>query len=140
LGGRERIHLIDPPDYLPFVRLMKRATLILTDSGGVQEEAPTLGVPVLVLRETTERPEAIAAGVARLVGTDEGAIVAAASELLDDPAAYRRMAQGANPYGDGQASRRIREALQFHFAGVGVPPDEFRAPSATGEVGDGPTS
>jgi len=115
LEGCARIHLIDPPEYLPFVHLMKRSFLILTDSGGIQEEAPALGKPVLVLRQTTERPEAIAAGTARLVGTDPDRIVAETSSLLADEAAYRAMAHAANPYGDGQAARRIRAAIFSYF-------------------------
>lgn len=115
LAGLERIHLIDPLEYLPFVQLMDRSTLILSDSGGIQEEAPSLGVPVLVLRETTERPEGVTAGTLRLVGTDPDRITSTALHLLDDEAAYQRMAQTANPYGDGQASRRIVEALADFF-------------------------
>ena len=111
LGGMERVHLIDPLPYQPFVHLMKRSTLILTDSGGVQEEAPTLGKPVLVLRDETERPEAVEAGVAQLVGTDRGRIIAAAGALLGDSEAYGRMAAIANPYGDGRAGERIAEHL-----------------------------
>jgi UDP-N-acetylglucosamine 2-epimerase (non-hydrolysing) len=107
LKASPAVHLIPPQDYLPFVYLMRRAHLIVTDSGGIQEEAPGLGKPVLVTRDTTERPEAIAAGTARLVGTDSAALVVAATELLDDPAAYARMAQAKNPFGDGQASARI---------------------------------
>jgi UDP-N-acetylglucosamine 2-epimerase len=93
------------------VHLMKRSTLILTDSGGLQEEAPALGVPVLVMREKTERPEAIEAGTARLVGTDADRIVVEARRLLDDPQAHAAMAQAANPFGDGKAAERIVEAL-----------------------------
>ena len=115
LGGIERVWLVEPQEYLPWVQLMKRSTLILTDSGGIQEEAPALGKPVLVMRETTERPEGLAAGTARLVGTEEATIVAAASRLLREPAAYEAMARAANPYGDGQAARRIREVLFRHF-------------------------
>jgi UDP-N-acetylglucosamine 2-epimerase (non-hydrolysing) len=107
LANSPAVHLIAPLDYLPFVYLMRRAYLIVTDSGGIQEEAPGLGKPVLVTRDTTERPEAITAGTARLVGTDSAALVAAASELLDDPRAYAAMAQAKNPFGDGQASARI---------------------------------
>lgn len=107
LAGSPGVHLIEPQDYLPFVYLMRRAHLIVTDSGGIQEEAPGLGKPVLVTRDTTERPEAIAAGTARLVGTDRAAIVAAATELLDSPEAYASMAQAANPFGDGRAAQRI---------------------------------
>lgn len=107
LANSPAVHLIPPQDYLPFVHLMRRAHLIVTDSGGIQEEAPGLGKPVLVTRDTTERPEAIAAGTARLVGTDAAALVAAATELLDTPAAYAAMAQAKNPFGDGRASARI---------------------------------
>lgn len=116
LGGVERIHLIEPLSYLPFVNLMKRATLILTDSGGVQEEAPTFGKPVLVLREETERPEAVAAGLAHLVGTDEARIVQTAAALLGDPAAGGRFAALANPFGDGKAGERIAEQLAAWLA------------------------
>lgn len=111
LEGRPRISLIEPPDYLPFVKLMQRSTLILTDSGGVQEEAPSLGVPVLVLRRTTERPEGVAAGSARLIGTETETILAEARRLLNDPAAHAQMAHIQNPYGDGRAAVRIREIL-----------------------------
>jgi UDP-N-acetylglucosamine 2-epimerase (non-hydrolysing) len=111
LAGQPNIRLLDPMDYVPFVDLMRRAYLLLTDSGGIQEEAPSLGKPVLVLREKTERPEAVSAGTARLVGTDERQIVAEAERLLDDPAAYYCMARRHNPYGDGRASERIAKAL-----------------------------
>ena len=105
------IYLIEPQDYLPFLYLQKRSYLVLTDSGGVQEEAPSLGKPVLVMRENTERPEGVAAGTARLVGTDIEMIIANATRLLDDPAAYRGMAETHNPYGDGKACARILDAL-----------------------------
>jgi UDP-N-acetylglucosamine 2-epimerase (non-hydrolysing) len=105
------MHLIPPVDYVEFVHLMSRAYLVLTDSGGVQEEAPSLGKPVLVLREVTERPEGVLAGTALVVGTDRARIVAAASELLSSPEAYARMANAVNPYGDGRASERILTAL-----------------------------
>jgi UDP-N-acetylglucosamine 2-epimerase (non-hydrolysing) len=111
LGGLPNVSLLPPMDYLPFVHLMKASDLILTDSGGVQEEAPGFGVPVLVMREQTERPEALAAGTSRLVGTNTETIVGETRRLLDDPEAYRRMAQAANPYGDGQAARRIVKAI-----------------------------
>lgn len=111
LGSRENIRLIPPQDYLPFVYLMKRSYLILTDSGGVQEEAPSLGKPVLVMRDTTERPEAVEAGTVRLVGTDESRIVSEAARLLDDPEAYAAMSQAHNPYGDGRAAGRIVAAI-----------------------------
>jgi len=112
LGGVANIHLIAPQDYLPFVYLMHRSTLILTDSGGVQEEAPSLGKPVLVMRDTTERPEAIEAGTVRLVGTDAGLIVESVDRLLDDRAAYETMSFAHNPYGDGQAAGRILSAIR----------------------------
>ncbi|GAB7524919.1 non-hydrolyzing UDP-N-acetylglucosamine 2-epimerase [Paraburkholderia sp. 2C] len=112
LGGIANVHLIEPLQYLPFVRLMDRADLILTDSGGVQEEAPSLGKPVLVMRDTTERQEAVDAGVVKLVGTDAAAIVAGTLALLDDPHACAAMARMANPYGDGHAALRIVAALQ----------------------------
>jgi UDP-N-acetylglucosamine 2-epimerase (non-hydrolysing) len=105
------VTLLPPLDYLPMVHLMKHATLILTDSGGLQEEAPSLGVPVLVLRETTERPEGVEAGTLKLVGTETSRIVQETTRLLDDPIAYAEMAKAANPYGDGHAAERIVEAL-----------------------------
>lgn len=111
LGGVENIRLVEPLDYLPMVHLMKRSTLILTDSGGLQEEAPALGVPVLVMREKTERPEAIEAGTARLVGTDTQRIVTETRRLMDDPAAHAAMAHAVNPFGDGKAAERIVGAL-----------------------------
>ena len=112
LAGTERVHLVDPLDYPSFVRVMSRAHLILTDSGGVQEEAPSLGIPVLVLRSTTERPEAVDAGAVRLVGTDVRAIVENAHRLLSDSGAHARMAEAINPYGDGRAAERIVAILQ----------------------------
>jgi UDP-N-acetylglucosamine 2-epimerase (non-hydrolysing) len=112
LAGRDNIHLIEPLGYLPFVWLMDQAHLILTDSGGVQEEAPSLGKPVLVMRETTERPEAVAMGTVRLVGTDPRRIVQEVSRLLDDADAYQTMARRVSPYGDGQACSRILNALR----------------------------
>ena len=111
-----RVHLIEPVDYVEFTNLMARAHLILTDSGGVQEEAPSLGKPVLVLREVTERPEGIEAGTAAIVGTDQDKIVRTASELLTSPEAYARMANAVSPYGDGRASERIADALRERFA------------------------
>jgi UDP-N-acetylglucosamine 2-epimerase (non-hydrolysing) len=101
------VHLVEPQDYLPFVWLATRCHFVLTDSGGIQEEAPSLGKPVLVLREVTERPEAVDAGTVRLVGTDRERIVTEALRLLDDPDVHARMAQAHNPYGDGRASARI---------------------------------
>jgi UDP-N-acetylglucosamine 2-epimerase len=114
LEGVPNIHLVDPQDYLPFLYLQKQSYLVLTDSGGVQEEAPSLGKPVLVMRENTERPEGIMAGTARLVGTDIEKILYNANSLLDDQAAYRGMAERHNPYGDGRASNRIVEELLHH--------------------------
>lgn len=111
LGDIRNIYLIEPLDYLPFVELMQRADLILTDSGGIQEEAPSLGKPVLVMRETTERPEAIDAGTVMLVGTDASLIVDRVELLLGNRAAYERMSQAHNPYGDGLAAERIVDAL-----------------------------
>ena len=115
LRGVERVHLIEPPDYVPFVHLLKKAYLILTDSGGVQEEAPALGKPVVVMRRTTERPEGVEAGTAVLAGTDSDGIFRAAAELLTEPDTYNSMARAINPYGDGHASARIREALFSYF-------------------------
>ncbi|MFC6689492.1 non-hydrolyzing UDP-N-acetylglucosamine 2-epimerase [Jhaorihella thermophila] len=115
LGALDRVTLIPPQDYLPFVHLMRRSHIILTDSGGVQEEAPSLGKPVLVMRDTTERPEAVEAGTVRLVGTDTDLIVREATRLLDDAAAHEAMARAHNPYGDGLASSRIRDAVADFF-------------------------
>ncbi|WP_312326628.1 UDP-N-acetylglucosamine 2-epimerase (non-hydrolyzing) [Stenotrophomonas sp.] len=107
LGDAAAVHLIEPQEYLPFVYLMSRSHIIVTDSGGIQEEAPSLGKPVLVMRDTTERPEAVQAGTVRLVGTDSARITEEVSRLLDDPAAYEAMGRAHNPYGDGKASERI---------------------------------
>jgi UDP-N-acetylglucosamine 2-epimerase (non-hydrolysing) len=111
-GSHPNVHLIEPVDYLPFVYLMNRSHLIITDSGGVQEEAPSLGKPVLVMRETTERPEAVDAGTVRLVGTDRKKIVDEAALLLDSGVAYERMSMAHNPYGDGRAAERIVQSLR----------------------------
>ncbi len=111
LAGIDNVHLIEPLDYLPFVYLMNQAYLILTDSGGIQEEAPSLGKPVLVMRDTTERPEAVEAGTVKLVGTDVAAITSAIATLVTDEAAYRQMSFAHNPYGDGKACQRILESL-----------------------------
>lgn len=116
LGGLDRLHLIEPLDYPSFVHLMRDARLILTDSGGIQEEAPALHIPVLVLRSETERIEALEAGATRLVGTERARIVSTTEELLADSNAYQRMASAPNPYGDGQASRRIADDLEAAFA------------------------
>ncbi|MEO7649990.1 MAG: UDP-N-acetylglucosamine 2-epimerase (non-hydrolyzing), partial [Bryobacteraceae bacterium] len=115
LAGRENILLMEPLDYVPFVDLMERAHILLTDSGGIQEEGPSLGKPVLVMRDKTERPEAVLAGTVTLVGPDKQRIVAEATRLLDDPEEYARMARRHNPYGDGSASRRIAGAISGHF-------------------------
>ncbi|MBN2147318.1 MAG: UDP-N-acetylglucosamine 2-epimerase (non-hydrolyzing) [Anaerolineales bacterium] len=126
LGEIPNIILLPPLDYLPLVHLMKRATLFLTDSGGIQEEAPGLGVPVLVMREVTERPEGVQAGTVRLVGTDRQHIVNQVRQLLDDPAAYAAMANAVNPYGDGKAAQRIvRAILDFH----GYDPSDIPLPA-----------
>ncbi len=127
LTGRERVHLIDPPGYVEFVDLMKRSYLILTDSGGVQEEAPSLKRPVLVMRKTTERTEGVAAGCSRLVGTDRKQIVQEAARVLDDAAVYRSMVASANPYGDGKAAARIRQALAYTFGRTRKRPEDFGA-------------
>ncbi len=112
LSDLENVYLLAPQDYEPFVYLMDRSTLILTDSGGIQEEAPSLGKPVLVMRDTTERPEAVAAGTVKLVGTDTQAIINNVSQLLDDEAEYKTMSQAHNPYGDGKACARIIQVLE----------------------------
>lgn len=125
LGDTERVHLIDPLEYEPFANLMARSYLLMTDSGGIQEEAPALGKPVLVLRNTTERPEAVTAGTVKLVGTDEEAVFTTARRLLSDKDAYASMANSVNPYGDGEASRRIIEALRFELLNSGKRPDRF---------------
>ncbi|WP_017760412.1 UDP-N-acetylglucosamine 2-epimerase, partial [Pseudacidovorax intermedius] len=122
LHGLPNVHLIEPVGYLDFIWLMRRAHLILTDSGGVQEEAPHLGKPVLVMRDVTERPEAVAAGTAHLVGTAPERILRAARRLLDDADAYAEIGRRGNPYGDGHACRRIVDAL------CGRPVAEFAPP------------
>jgi len=111
LGSEKSVHLIEPQEYLPFVYLMSRSHIIVTDSGGIQEEAPSLGKPVLVMRDTTERPEAVEAGTVKLVGTDSATILEQVTHLLDDTVSYTKMSQAHNPYGDGQASTRIAKAL-----------------------------
>ncbi|MFH0803428.1 MAG: UDP-N-acetylglucosamine 2-epimerase (non-hydrolyzing) [bacterium] len=125
LQGVERVHLLEPMDYRNLVFLMKESYLILTDSGGIQEEAPALGKPVLVLRKTTERPEGIDAGTARLIGTDRERVFEETSALLNDAEAYRRMSQAVNPYGDGKASGRIVRAILFYFGMEPDRPEEF---------------
>ncbi|WP_414838614.1 non-hydrolyzing UDP-N-acetylglucosamine 2-epimerase [Carnobacterium sp. TMP28] len=115
LGNHERIHLIDPLDVIDFHNIAARSYMIMSDSGGVQEEAPSLGVPVLVLRDTTERPEGVAAGTLRLVGTETEDVLSTMIELLDDKDIYRKMAETKNPYGDGTASKRILDAIAYEF-------------------------
>ncbi|MBS4178057.1 non-hydrolyzing UDP-N-acetylglucosamine 2-epimerase [Lederbergia citrea] len=127
LGNDARIHLIEPLDVIDFHNFANRAYLILTDSGGVQEEAPSLAVPVLVLRDTTERPEGIEAGTLKLAGTDEETIYQLATQLLTDNAEYEKMAKAANPYGDGHASSRICDAILYHFGNRKNKPDTFKA-------------
>ncbi|HHY47806.1 MAG TPA: UDP-N-acetylglucosamine 2-epimerase (non-hydrolyzing) [Firmicutes bacterium] len=140
LGALERVYLVDPVDYLTMANLMKRSYMILTDSGGLQEEAPSLGKPVLVLRSVTERPEGIEAGTLRLVGTDEDAIFAEASKLLKDSLEYSRMAQARNPYGDGRASKRIVDAIRYYFGRSPDPPQEFHPPSSLESIVTCPAS
>ncbi len=125
LAGVDRIHLIDPMEYEPFANLMHHSCLVLTDSGGIQEEAPSLGKPVLVLRDTTERPEAVDAGTVHLIGTDYDNVYKETKELLTNEGAYAAMSNAVNPYGDGQASRRIVQAILYAFAGATEKPDEF---------------
>ena len=125
LGHLPRVHLTDPLDYEPFVNLMARSTLILTDSGGIQEEAPSLGKPVLVLRDTTERPEAIAAGTVRLIGTAEETVYVQTKALLSDPEQYRAMSEATNPYGDGKASYRIVQTILWRYGRNPAPPEPF---------------
>lgn len=124
LHGVERVYLTEPLDYLPFINVMKRAYMVLTDSGGIQEEAPALGKPVLVLREVTERPEAAAFGTARLIGTDRRTVESEVNRLLDDEDAYQEMANAVNPYGDGRAASRIIQAIYGYF-GLGQAPVDF---------------
>ena len=125
LGSLERVFLTDPLDYEPFANLMNRATLIMTDSGGLQEEAPALGKPVLVLRDTTERPEALTAGTVKLVGTNREKVYGAAKILLTDAAAYKQMAEAVSPYGDGHAAKRIVQALLWRHKILSTRPEEF---------------
>jgi UDP-N-acetylglucosamine 2-epimerase (non-hydrolysing) len=119
LGSQDNVHLIAPLDYLPFVWLMDKSDIILTDSGGVQEEGPSLGKPVLVMREVTERPEAVTAGTVKLVGTNKQHIVQGVEQLLTNEHEYQRMARAINPYGDGKAAERIVQRLENHFVGSG---------------------
>ena len=125
LGKLDRVCLIDPLDYEPFANLMNKATLILTDSGGVQEEAPALGKPVLVLRDTTERPEAVDAGTVKLIGTNQDTVYESAKILLTNPAEYKKMAEARSPYGDGHAAERIVKALLWRHKILDARPKEF---------------
>ena len=127
LAGKERIHLIDPVDVQEMHNLIARCYLVMTDSGGLQEEAPSLGKPVLVMRRETERPEAVAAGTVKLAGVRYDDIVSLANELLDDSAAYAAMAKAVNPYGDGMACRRIAQAIRWHFGLTEEKPEDFKA-------------
>ncbi|MBP2620494.1 non-hydrolyzing UDP-N-acetylglucosamine 2-epimerase [Streptococcus panodentis] len=126
LSGHERIHLINPLDVLDFHNIAAKSYFIMSDSGGVQEEAPSLGKPVLVLRDTTERPEGVAAGTLKLVGTESDAVRQAMEQLLDDEALYQQMAQASNPYGDGLASQRIAQAIAYYFDQRSERPKEFK--------------
>ncbi|GAV24185.1 UDP-N-acetyl glucosamine 2-epimerase [Carboxydothermus islandicus] len=125
IGEHPRVHLVEPMDYEPFANLMARSYLVLTDSGGIQEEAPSLGKPVLVLRDTTERPEAVEAGTVRLIGSSTGAVYKNLKELLFDENSYQKMANAVNPYGDGKASLRIYRALKYYYKIDQLPPEEF---------------
>lgn len=124
LYGLANVLITEPLDYCDFINAMRNCSIVLTDSGGVQEEAPTFGKPVLVMRDTTERPEAVSAGTVRLVGTDENRIVQEVASLLVDPLAYQVMARAINPYGDGKAAQRAVQAIE-HFFGIGERPSEF---------------
>ncbi len=134
LGGHDRIHLLDPVAYPVLVRLLKEAHIVVTDSGGLQEEAPALGKPVLVLRNETERPEAVTAGTVRLIGTDEGVVFSEISSLLTDGGRYERMATAVNPYGDGRASERIASAIAGVFGLDGFEPFEVFSPGLYGSA------
>lgn len=139
LADIDRAWLIDPLDYVDFVQVMMRSHIVVTDSGGVQEEAPALGAPVLVIRTTTERPEAIEAGTAQLIGTDPGNIISAVSLLLDDSVEYARMQHAVNPYGDGLAARRTVHAIRHFFGlvpGLPVPFGEQRLPDSEETAGE----
>lgn len=126
LGDLPRVHRIEPLDYEPFVNLINRMDVVLTDSGGLQEEAPALGKPVLVLRDNTERPEAVDAGTVELIGSDRDRIINTTARLFDDQAAYDRMHHAVNPYGDGQASNRIVRALHYYFGDTEVRPTDWQ--------------
>ena len=125
LGGHDRIHLIDPIDVEEMHNLIARCAFVMTDSGGLQEEAPALGKPVLVMRRETERPEAVAAGTAKIAGVEKDVIVSMANELLDSPEAYAKMAKAVNPYGDGHACARITQAIEWYFGRTAERPADF---------------
>ena len=125
LGNKDRVHLIDPLDVMELHNAIAGSFMVMTDSGGIQEEAPALAKPVLVLRRETERPEAVAAGTVKIAGVDKDVIKSLAKELLDNPSEYAKMAQAANPYGDGEASRRICEAILYEFGISDKKPDKF---------------
>lgn len=125
IGDHPRVHLVEPMDYEPFANLMARSYLVLTDSGGMQEEAPSLGKPVLVLRDTTERPEAVEAGTVRLIGNQQEVVYQNLKELLINKEAYQKMANAVNPYGDGKAAKRIYQALKYHYKIEPAPPEEY---------------
>jgi UDP-N-acetylglucosamine 2-epimerase (non-hydrolysing) len=132
LHGMDNVMLVEPMGYGAFARLLQRSTVVLTGSGGVQEEAPSLGKPVLVMRDTTERPEAVSAGTARLVGTDPDRVYSEVNQLLTCPRAYKTMANAVNPYGDGRAAQRTAEAIK-HMFGLGNRPVPFGGSTTTGE-------
>jgi UDP-N-acetylglucosamine 2-epimerase (non-hydrolysing) len=127
LGNQERVYLLDPLPYEPFVEAMTKAHLIITDSGGIQEEGPSFNKPILVFRKVTERPEGVASGCVKLVGLERENVVRETSHLLNDPKAYRSMTANGNPYGDGRAAERIVQAIKYHF-GLGERPDDFISP------------
>ncbi|HAG11019.1 MAG TPA: UDP-N-acetylglucosamine 2-epimerase (non-hydrolyzing) [Desulfotomaculum sp.] len=127
LSGLDRVHLVDPLEYEPFINLMSRSYLVLTDSGGLQEEAPALGKPVLVLRDVTERPEAVWAGTVRIIGTQYEKVVSEVRQLLDDQQHYKRMSEAVNPYGDGKASERICQAILYYYGYNKKPFSEYCA-------------
>ncbi|MDB6354118.1 UDP-N-acetylglucosamine 2-epimerase (non-hydrolyzing) [Trichococcus sp. K1Tr] len=126
LGNHERIHLIAPLDVIDFHNVAARSYMIMSDSGGVQEEAPSLGIPVLVLRDTTERPEGVDAGTLKLVGTETNDVIEAMTELLDNPALHKKMSEAKNPYGDGKASQRILDCIAYEFGCMDQRPEDFK--------------
>lgn len=135
LAGYGNVHVLEPLGYGPFARLLRRSTIVLTDSGGVQEEAPSLGKPVLVMRDTTERPEAVSAGTARLIGTDPARVYAETNRLLTSGHAYRGMANAINPYGDGHAASRTVGAIE-HMFGLAARPAPYQPGTAADPADD----